>query len=84
MVNTKDFYNGEKVAIIPLFLVNNEIVSDFKAKANHLSNIFFLTMHTFNFGPLSRRDSLTPSMLITALFSIDPKVTRSLVMRLDP
>ena len=39
MVNTKEFYNGEKVAIIPLFLVNNEIVSDFKAKAN-LSNIF--------------------------------------------
>ena len=30
----KTFYNGEKVPIIPQLLINNEIISDFEAKAN--------------------------------------------------
>ena len=30
----KTFYNGKKVPIIPPLLINNEIISDFEAKAN--------------------------------------------------
>ena len=30
----------EKVPIIPPLLINNEIISDFEAKANHFNNFF--------------------------------------------
>ena len=36
-------YNGEKVPVIPLLLINNKLVSKFKEKANHLN--CFLASH---------------------------------------
>ena len=36
----KTFYNGKKVPIIPPLVINNEIISDFEAKANHFNNFF--------------------------------------------
>ena len=36
----KTFYNGKKIAIIPMLLVNDEIISGFKAKANLFNNFF--------------------------------------------
>ena len=36
----KTFYNGKKVPIIPPLLINNEIISDFEARANHFNNFF--------------------------------------------
>ena len=35
----KTFYNGKKVPIISL-LIDNNILSDFEAKANHFNNVF--------------------------------------------
>ena len=36
----KTFYNGKKVPIIPPLLIDNKIISDFEAKANHFNNLF--------------------------------------------
>ena len=36
----KTFYNGKKILIIRILLMNNEVVSDFKARSN-LLNVFF-------------------------------------------
>ena len=36
----KLFYNGKKVPVIPPFLINNELFSDFKMKANHFNSFF--------------------------------------------
>ena len=34
----KTFHNGKKVPIIPPFLINDELISDFEVKANHFNN----------------------------------------------
>ena len=34
------FYNGTKVPIILPLLINNNFISDFKAKTNHFNNFF--------------------------------------------
>ena len=36
----KTFYNGRKIPLIPPLLINDQLVSDFKVKANHF-NAFF-------------------------------------------
>ena len=36
----KSFYNGKRIPVIPPLLINNELVSDFKMKANHFKKIF--------------------------------------------
>ena len=36
----KSFYNGKKIPVIPPLLINNEIISDFKMKANHFNSFF--------------------------------------------
>ena len=36
----KTFYNGKKVPLIPPLLINNQLVSDFKTKANHFNHFF--------------------------------------------
>ena len=36
----KTFYNGKKVLVIPLLLINNKLISDFKVKANHFNHFF--------------------------------------------
>ena len=36
----KTFYNGKKVLVIPLLLINNRLISDFKVKANHFNHFF--------------------------------------------
>ena len=41
----KTFYNGKKVPIIPPLVINNEIISDFEAKTNHLNNFLRLNVH---------------------------------------
>ena len=41
----KTFYNGKKVPIIPLRLINNELISDFKFKANYFNDFFASQVH---------------------------------------
>ena len=36
----KTFYNGKKVPIIPLILINDKLISGFEIKANHFYNCF--------------------------------------------
>ena len=36
----KSFYNGKKIPVIPPLLINNELISDFKMKANHFNSSF--------------------------------------------
>ena len=36
----KSFCNGKKISVIPPFLINNELISDFKMKANHFNSFF--------------------------------------------
>ena len=36
----KSFYNGKKIPVIPPLLINNELISDFKMKANHFNSFF--------------------------------------------
>ena len=36
----KGFYNGKIVRVIPPLLVNNKLVTDFKAKANIFNHFF--------------------------------------------
>ena len=36
----KRFFNGKKVPIIPLLLINNKLESDFKIKANYFNSFF--------------------------------------------
>ena len=36
----KALYNGEKIPLIPMILVNNKLISNFKEKSNHF-NVFF-------------------------------------------
>ena len=36
----KTFYNGKKIPLIPLILVNNKLISNFKEKANHFNTFF--------------------------------------------
>ena len=38
--NLKILYNGKKIPLIPLILVNNKLISNFKEKANHLNDLF--------------------------------------------
>ena len=49
------WYNGKKISLIPLILVNNKLISNFKEKANHF-NAFFASQCT----PVSN-DSALPS-----------------------
>lgn len=42
LVNTKKFYNRKKMTIIPPLIVNNELVSVFKATSNLFNNYFVL------------------------------------------
>ena len=44
----KTFYNGKKVPIIPLLLINDKLISDFEVKANHFSNFFASQCTPFN------------------------------------
>ena len=39
----KSFYNGKKIPVIPPLLINNELISDFKMKANQFNS--FLASH---------------------------------------
>ena len=41
----KTFYNGKKIPVIPLLLIKNELVSNFKTKAKNF-NIFFASQCT--------------------------------------
>ena len=41
----KTFYNGKIAPIIPPFLIDNKIISDFEAKANEF-NIFSVDQYT--------------------------------------
>ena len=41
----KTFYNGKKAPIIPSLLIDNKVISNFEAKANHF-NIFFASQCT--------------------------------------
>ena len=43
--NLKRFYNGKRVPVIPLLLINNKLELDFKIKANFL-NSFFASKYT--------------------------------------
>ena len=36
----KIFYIGEKILVIPPLLTNNELISEFKMKANHFNSFF--------------------------------------------
>ena len=36
----KTFYNGKKIPVIPPLLINSELISDFKMKANHFNSFF--------------------------------------------
>ena len=36
----KTFYNGKKIPVILLLLINNKLISDFKMKANHFNSFF--------------------------------------------
>ena len=36
----KTFANGRKVPVIPLLLINDEFISDFKTKANYFNRFF--------------------------------------------
>ena len=36
----KAFYNDKKIPVIPLLLINNELISDFKMKANYFNSFF--------------------------------------------
>ena len=36
----KTFANGKKVPLIPLLLINNEFISNFKTKANYFNRLF--------------------------------------------
>ena len=49
------WYNGKKISLIPLILVNNKLISNFKEKANHF-NAFFACQCT----PVSN-DSALPN-----------------------
>ena len=49
----KGFYNGKRVPVIPHLLVNNKLLTDFKAKAN-IFNDFFSKQCT----PLANRSKL--------------------------
>ena len=42
----KKFYNGKKVPLIPPLVINNKLEPDFKKKADHINNFFFLKMRT--------------------------------------
>ena len=52
----KTFYNGKKIPLIPLILVNNKLISNFKEKANYF-NDFFASQCT----PISNDSALTNS-----------------------
>ena len=41
----KALYSGKKIPLIPLILVNNKLISNFKEKANHF-NAFFASQFT--------------------------------------
>ena len=41
----KSFYNGKKVPNIPSLLIDNKIISDFDAKANHFNIFLRLNVH---------------------------------------
>ena len=36
----KTFYNGKKIPLIPLILVNNKLIPNFKEKVNYFSDFF--------------------------------------------
>ena len=36
----KTFYNGRKVLLTPLLVINNKLEADFKRKADHFNNLF--------------------------------------------
>ena len=40
----KTFYNGKKVPIISPLLIDNKIISNFEAKANHFNNFLRLNV----------------------------------------
>ena len=40
----KPFYNGKKIPLIPPLLINNELISDFKTKANHFNSFLLPTV----------------------------------------
>ena len=53
----KTFYNGKKVPLIPLLVINNKLEPDFKRKADHFSNLF-----ASKFTPL-KNDSILSTLL---------------------
>ena len=62
----KRFFNGRKVPIIPLLLINNKLESDFKIKANYFSSFF-----DSKCSPLINSSTITNSLkyVSTARFS---------------
>ena len=42
----KTFYNGRKVLLTPLLVINNKLEADFKRKADHFNNFFCFKMYT--------------------------------------
>ena len=53
----KTFYNGSKVLLTPLLVINNKLEADFKRKADHFNN-FFASKCT-----LLQNDSVLPALL---------------------
>ena len=72
----KTLYNGKKIPLIPLILVNNKLISNFKEKANHC-NTFFASQCT----PVSNDSALPSTSNSVSNVSEDQdilKITRSL------
>ena len=53
----KTFYNGSKVLLTPLLVINNKLEADFKRKADHFNNLF-----ASKCTPL-KNDSVLPTFL---------------------
>ena len=58
----KTFYNGRKIPIVPLLLINDKLETDFKRKAHHF-NAFFASKCT----PLINNSVLPDSVIISQL-----------------
>ena len=62
----KTFYNGKKIPVIPLVLINNKLIANFKEKPNHL-NFSFASYYT-----LLDKNSKIPEM---QTFTTDNKLS---------
>ena len=60
----KTFYNGKKIPVIALFLINNKLVSNFKIKADHFINSFFPSQYN-PFSPCLEAPVMTHAHIST-------------------